>query len=333
MDKYLAGWQATDKKWLKKRKADWKKIKPVVEQYFPRSKDMFNMLKVFFITGDVERANFAGFTASFLQEDHIDVDDEFDCALYGIDGRVFLLLLFSPIQTVDIYDYVIDRIKKRDDLFEKEMVSARKSYMSCVKRFHYTLNKRTQTSALVPALAGRDELLYQYLHGSTLIEDIEFQATKDKDGYVYGQLNLFGGMLKAFLSMPYPNDFDLYQWNVNYYKSCFHYARKHNITIEDIPIADTALIYYCLFIIENPDDFHTIKFNVAKQYKTFLLNDPLLDAMRLNIDEAVQLWSATATKHKCDELRKLCWESWKETIWLDKTQFDEFGKPLSGEKQ
>lgn len=333
MDKYLAGWQAEDKEWLKQRKADWKQVKPVIDFFEPRDKEQFKILKDFFITGDVNRANLVGFTTEFLLEDNREVNDEFDCALHAIHGRIFLLLLFSPIQTTEMYDYVINTIKSRDKLFDKKMIDARKSYMGCAKRHHYTAEKRNKKDAQIPALAGKDALLYQYMHGVTLADDVEFQAAKNKGDYVYHQLNLFGGMFRVFCSMPTPNELDFYQWRVDYFRDCFHYARENNITIKDNPLADTALIYYCLYIVENPDEFWPIKVNVAKQFKALLLEDPLIPTMRTNIDEAVKMWPTPEAKTQCHELRAMCWQSWKKASWLDDTQFDEVGKPLDEDKQ
>ena len=333
MNKYLAGWNVDDKQWLKQRKSDWKQVQAVVKYFNPRDKEQFNILKDFFITGDVNRANLVGYTSAFLMEENAVINDEFDCALHAIHGRIFLLLLFSPIQTCEMYHYVINTIKSRDKFFEKEIIDARRSYISCVNRHHYTLVQRDRKSAQIPALAGRDELLFKYLHGASLEEDVEFQAAKNKNNYVYSQLNLFGGMFRTFCSMPYPNALDFYQWNVSYYQSCFHYARDNNITIKDNPLADKALIYYCLFIVENPESFWPVKVNVAKQFKMFLLKDPLIKTMRRNIDEAFKLWSSTKAQVQCNELRARCWNSWKKAAWLDENQFDEFGKPLDCDKQ
>jgi len=332
MDKYLAGWQSDDKEWLKQRKADWKEVQVVVKKFTPRDKAQFNTLKDFFLTGNTDRANLVGVSAEYLVEDNADVNDEFDCALYAIHGRIFLLLLFSPIQTAEMYEYVISTIQSRDEFFEKKMISARKSYAGCAKRHHHTGEARNKKDAQIPALAGRDALLYQYLHGQSLAEDLEFQAAKDKEGYAYHQLNLFGGMFLIFCSMPNPNELDFYQWNVSYYQSCFSYAREHNITIQDNLLADTALIYYCLFIVDNPDNFWPIKVNVAQQFKTFLLEDPLIPSKRKNIDEAVELWGTAEAQSQCHTLRSMCWESWKKSPWLDASQFDEVGKPLDCDK-
>ncbi len=333
MNKYLAGWQAEDKQWLKQRKADWKQVQVVIKHFTPRDKEQLNTLKDFFITGNIDRANLVGFTAKFLMEDDADVNDEFDCALHAIHGRIFLLLLFSPIQTEEMYDYVITTIKSRDQFFDKKMIDARKSYKHCAERHHYTSVKRDRKSAQIPALAGRDELLFKYLHGKTLEEDVEFQAAKNKDNYVFSQLNLFGGMFKVFCSMPYPNELDFYQWRVDYFRSCFSYARDNNITIKDIPLADKALIYYCLFIAENPEKFWPIKVKVAKQFKALFLEDPLIPAMRKNIDVAVELWPTPEAKTQCHKLRVMCWEGWTDMDWLDESQFDEVGKPLDEDKQ
>ena len=333
MNKYLAGWQVDDKQWLKQRKADWKQVQVVIKYFTPRDKEQFNVLKEFFITGDVNRANLVGFTAEFLLEDGRDVNDEFDCALYGIHGRIFLLLLFSPVQTEEMYEYVISTIKFRDQFFDRKMIDARKSYNDCAERHHFTSVKRNKESAQIPALAGRDELLYKYLHGKTLEENLEFQTAKNKNNYVFGQLNLFGGMFSVFCSMPYPNELDCYQWNVDYFRSCFSYARDNNITIKDIPLADTALIYYCLFIVENSEKFWPIKVKVAEQFKKLFLEDPLIPSMRKNIDEAFKLWPCPSAQTQCQELRAMCWESWRKATWLDESQFDEVGKPLDCDKQ
>lgn len=333
MDKYLAGWQVGDKQWLKQRKADWKQVQIVIKYFTPRDTEQLKVLKDFFITGNVDRANLVGFSKRFLMEDDADVNDELDCALHAIHGRIFLLLLFSPIQTEEIYDYVINTIKSRDQFFDKKMIDARKSYNRCAERHHLTLVKRDQKSSGVSALAGRDKLLYQFLHGVTLEEDIEFQLVKNKKDYVYNKLNLFRGMFHTFCSMPYPNELDLYQWNVSYYQSCFSYAREHNITIKDNPLADKGMINYCLHITENPDNYWPIKVNVAKQYKALFSTDPLLTPMKNNIDEALQLWPSAKAQVQCDDFRRLIWTDWAEVAWLDESQFDEFGKPFDCDRQ
>jgi hypothetical protein len=144
---------------------------------------------------------------------------------------------------------------------------------------------------------------------------------------------LFEGMFSLFCSMPYPNDLDFYQWNVSYFESCFAYVRANNIKTKDTLLDDKSIIFYCLFITENPELFWPIKVNVAKQYKAFFLTDPLLNHIRVNIDKAVRLWPTTEGQKEWNELRKLCWQDWKEATWLDETKFDEFGKPFDSERQ
>ncbi|MBU2970118.1 hypothetical protein KO527_12220 [Pseudoalteromonas sp. C2R02] len=336
MDKYLAGWQPDDKAWMKARKAEWKFVKPVVERYGTRDKAEFNTLKEFFLTGSINFANHNSYRAEALKEMKPNVVDDFDCALYGIHSRVFLLLLFSPIQTDEMYQYVINTVKARDEHWQQKMADAGKTYLSCARLFHGTAIPREYNTNNRFPLAKKEVLMYKYLHGNKLNEDYKFIFAENNIEYVSNIFTRLVPDLMTFCSRPYVDDNDYYEWYSSYIESCLDFCSENlevNMVAPDIAIK--VMVFSVLDIVENQEMYVTIKGRVAKGFLE-LFEDRIEDFPKVcvnTIKVALDSWKNGGGKKEWLELKPKAWNSWKRASWLDESLFDEFGKPLNGDLQ
>lgn len=335
MDKYLAGWQPDNKEWLKARKADWKNVKTVVERYGPRDREAFNKLKTFFLTGDLDFTNSLGYLAETLVSEHDDVIDDFDCALNGFHARVFLLLLFSPVQTDEMYQYVIATFKARDKQWPQKMADARGSYLSCAELYHGTAIARELSFKEKYPLAGREALLYKYLHGNSLSQDYQFAISKTQVAYVNGVLDQLTNIYR-FCCRPYVDNNDYYQWYPKYIESCLDFVKDNrDVAVFSPEMAFKVMVYSVLEIVENETAFVPIKYQFAKEIHRLLISrtDDFPENLVSCIKDALSAWNNGEGVNEWRELKPKAWNSWKKNDWLDETLFDECGKPLNGDLQ
>ncbi|MFY8352570.1 hypothetical protein AAEU29_18655 [Pseudoalteromonas sp. SSM20] len=334
MDKYLAGWHNENEQWRKARKKEWKLVEAVVDCYSPRDKEERAKLKDFFLTGNLDFNNYNGFRIEFLKEDDQEVKSNFDCALDGIHGRVFLLMLFSPIQTEEMYRYIIEQVKKRkDEIWQIELQQARECYLECAGRYHSPFTPRIKDEL---PLAGREKLLFKFLHGEALENDIQFELSKDKKRYVQNIANDF--LVNSFdlLISPYPSPKHYYNGYSSYLRSIASYIRTADvIEIHNPDLALTASIYCFRDVLENKEQYLPIKIKVAEDFTEFVetIEDYLPERVTTIFAKAHKEWDSGQGKEEWQKLKQLVWADWSNQKWVNKRDFDKFGKPKNGDLQ
>lgn len=333
MDKYLAGWQNENEQWFKARKKEWKLVEPVVDCYSPRDKEERAKLKDFFLTGNLDFNNTNGYLAEAYKESR-NVSSEFDCALGGIHGRVFLLMLFSPIQTEEMYKYIIEQVKKRkDEIWQMELKQARECYLECAGRYHSRTTPRIKDEL---PLAGREQLLFKFLHGEALENDIQFELNKDKKKYVQDVISNFFRHSFNLVISPYPSPKHYYNGYSSYLDSIASYIRTAAvIEIHNPDLALTATIYCFRDVLENKEQYLPIKIKVAEDFTEFVkaIEKYLPERVTTIFAKAHKDWDSGQGKEEWQKLKQLVWADWSSQKWVNKRDFDKFGKPKNGDLQ